>query len=118
MTISGDDTRIGYAARARQCLHHGYEGYLAYVVDLRVEGKHSVSDVPIVREFLDVFPEELPGVHPERQVKFLIDMILGVSPIAKAPYHLVPPEMHELSTQLQELLGKEFIRPSSLLWGA
>ena len=71
-----------------------------------------------MREFPDVFPEELPGVPPERQVEFRIDLILGAATIAKAPYRLAPPEMQELSSQLQELLGKGFIRPSSSPWGA
>ena len=65
-----------------------------------------------------MFPEELPGIPTERQVEFRIDLIPGVAPIAKAPYRLAPPEMQELSTQLQELLDKGFIRPSSSPWGA
>ena len=72
----------------------------------------------MVREFADVFPEELPGVPPERQVEFKIDLVPGAAPIAKASYRLAPPEMQELSSQLQELLGKQFIRPSSSPWGA
>ena len=83
----------------------------------RWEAKFS-GDVPIVREFPDVFPEELPGVPPERQVEFRIDLVPGAAPIAKEPYRLAPPEMQELSSQLQELLGKGFIRPSSSSWGA
>ena len=55
---------------------------------------------------------------PVRQVEFRIDLIPGAAPIAKAPYRLAPPEMQELSSQLQELLGKGFIRPSSSPWGA
>ena len=78
----------------------------------------SIDEVPIVCEFPDVFPEELPGVPPERQVEFRIDLVPGAAPIAKAPYRLAPPEMQELSLQLQELLGKGFIRPSSSPWGA
>ena len=54
----------------------------------------------------------------ERQVEFRIDLIPGAAPIPKAPYRLAPPEMQELSTQLQELLDKGFIRPSSSSWGA
>ena len=60
----------------------------------------------MVREFADVFPEELPGVPPQRQVEFKIDLVPGAAPIAKASYRLAPPEMQELSSQLQELLGK------------
>ena len=84
-------------------------------MDARVgsEGPESVNEVPIVREFPDVFPEELPGVPPERQVEFGIDLVPGAAPIAKAPYRLAPSEMQELSSQLQELLGQINPFPSS-----
>ena len=87
-------------------------------MDTREAGKETVGDVLVVREFADVFPEELHGIPPERQVEFRIDLVPGAAPIAKAPYRLAPPEMQELSTQLQELLDKGFIRPSSSPWGA
>ena len=57
-----------------------------------------MSEVPIIRDFPDVFPKELPGVPPERQVEFQIDLVPRNAPIAKATYHLAPPEMQELST--------------------
>ena len=124
LTVYGEGTRTGSAfcstARARQSLHQGCRGFVAYVMDVSVdsEGPESVDEVPIVREFPDVFPEDLPGVPPERQVEFGIELVPGAAPIAKAPYRLAPPEMQELSSQLQELLGKGFIRPSSSPWGA
>ena len=124
LTVYGEGTRpdsaFCSAARARQSLQQGCSGFVAYVMDTRVgaERPSTVEEVPIVREFPDVFPEELPGVPPERQVEFRIDLIPGAAPIAKAPYRLAPPEMQELSSQLQELLGKGFIRPSSSPWGA
>ncbi|GJV46892.1 putative reverse transcriptase domain-containing protein [Tanacetum coccineum] len=65
-----------------------------------------------------VFPEELPGLPPPRQVEFRIDLIPGAAPVARAPYRLAPSEMKELSKQLQELSEKGFIRPSSSPWGA
>ncbi|GKB08394.1 putative reverse transcriptase domain-containing protein, partial [Tanacetum coccineum] len=65
-----------------------------------------------------VFPEELPGLPQPRQVEFQIDLVPGVAPVARAPYRLAPSEMRELSVQLQELLEKGFIRPSSSPWGA
>ncbi|GJU52679.1 putative reverse transcriptase domain-containing protein [Tanacetum coccineum] len=74
--------------------------------------------VPIVREFLEVFPEDLPGLPPARQVEFQIDLVPGAAPVARAPYRLAPAEMQELSTQLQELSDRGFIRPSSSPWGA
>nr|GEV21433.1 putative reverse transcriptase domain-containing protein [Tanacetum cinerariifolium] len=65
-----------------------------------------------------VFPDELPGLPPPRQVEFRIDLILGAAPVARAPYRLAPSEMKELSEQLRELSEKGFIRPSSSSWGA
>ena len=69
-------------------------------MDTREAGKATVREVPVVRDYADVFPEELPGIPPERQVEFRIDLVPGAAPIAKAPYRLAPPEMHKLSTQL------------------
>ncbi|GKB77435.1 hypothetical protein Tco_0944330 [Tanacetum coccineum] len=80
--------------------------------------KKRLEDVPIVRDFPDVFPEELPGLPPTRQVEFQIDLIPGVAPIAWAPYRLAPSKMKELSGQLKELSDKGFIRLSSSPWGA
>ena len=72
--------------RARRYLQQGCGGYVAYVMDTREAGKATVSEVPVVRDFADVFPEELPGIPPERQVEFRIDLVPGAAPIAKAPY--------------------------------
>ncbi|GKD28273.1 hypothetical protein Tco_1239051 [Tanacetum coccineum] len=68
--------------------------------------------------FPEVFPEDLPGIPPTRQVEFQIDLVPGAASIARAPYRLAPSEMKELSDQLQELFDKGFIRPSSLPWEA
>ncbi|GJY56934.1 hypothetical protein Tco_0456049 [Tanacetum coccineum] len=59
-----------------------------------------LEDVPIVQEFPEVFPEDLPGLPPTRQVGFQIDLVYGVAPVARAPYRLAPAEIQELSTQL------------------
>ncbi|GJX84833.1 putative reverse transcriptase domain-containing protein [Tanacetum coccineum] len=104
-------------ARARRYLSRGCYAYIARVIDTSFE-KKSREDVPIVNEFPDVFLEDLPGIPPERQVEFRIDLIPGATPIAKTPYHLAPSKMKELMSQLQELLDKGFIRPSSSPWGA
>ncbi|GJZ18657.1 putative reverse transcriptase domain-containing protein [Tanacetum coccineum] len=77
-----------------------------------------LEDIPVVREFPEVFPEDLPGLPPVRQVEFQIDLILGTTPVARAPYRLAPSEMQELSNQLQELADRGFIRPSTSPWGA
>nr|GEW76798.1 putative reverse transcriptase domain-containing protein [Tanacetum cinerariifolium] len=77
-----------------------------------------LKDVPVIRDYPEVFPEDLPGLPPARPVKFQIDLIPGAAPVARAPYRLAPSKMKELSEQLQELSKKGFIRPSSSPWGA
>ncbi|GKA03491.1 putative reverse transcriptase domain-containing protein [Tanacetum coccineum] len=77
-----------------------------------------LEDVPTVQDFLEVFPEDLPGLPPTRQVEFQIDLVPSAAPVARAPYRLAPTELQELSTQLQELSDKGFIRPISSPWGA
>ncbi|GKC35280.1 putative reverse transcriptase domain-containing protein [Tanacetum coccineum] len=77
-----------------------------------------LEDIPVVREFPEVFPEDLPGLPPVCQVEFQIDLIPGATPIARAPYRLAPLEMQEISNQLQELADRGFIRPSTSPWGA
>ncbi|KAL0337562.1 UNVERIFIED_CONTAM: Retrovirus-related Pol polyprotein from transposon [Sesamum calycinum] len=95
----------------------GCEAYLASVRDTTKVGP-SVSDVPVVREFPDVFPEELPGLPPHLEVDFEIDTIPGAAPISITPYRMAPLELKELKNQLEELLDKGFIRPSISPWGA
>ncbi|GJU65308.1 putative reverse transcriptase domain-containing protein [Tanacetum coccineum] len=78
-----------------------------------------VCDEKIAQKYMEkVFLEDLPGLPPIRQVEFQIDLVPGAVPVARAPYRLAPSEMEELSTQLQELSDKGFIRPSSSPWGA
>nr|GEY75913.1 hypothetical protein [Tanacetum cinerariifolium] len=83
---------------------------------LVVEGDR--EDVPVIRNFPEVFPDDLPGLPPPRQVGFQIDLVPGAAPVARAPYRLAPSEMKELAKQLQELSEKGFICPSSSPWGA
>ncbi|GJX47545.1 putative nucleotidyltransferase, ribonuclease H [Tanacetum coccineum] len=71
----------------------------------------TLRDIPIVRDFEDVFPDDLSGLLPQRQVEFRIDLIPGATPVAKSPYRLAPSKMQELSEKLQELQDKGFIRP-------
>nr|GEZ68646.1 putative reverse transcriptase domain-containing protein [Tanacetum cinerariifolium] len=75
-----------------------------------------LEDVPILRNFPEVFPEDLTGLPLMRQVEFQIDIVPGAAPVARAPYRLAPSEMQELSTQLQELSDKGFIRPRSSVY--
>ncbi|GJT29699.1 putative reverse transcriptase domain-containing protein, partial [Tanacetum coccineum] len=95
--------------------------FLAHVTAKEVEDKSEkkrLEDVPIVRDFPDVSPEDLPGLPPTRQVEFQIDLVPGAAPVARAPYRLAPSEMKELSEQLKELSDKGLIRPSSSPWGS
>ncbi|GKC47009.1 putative reverse transcriptase domain-containing protein [Tanacetum coccineum] len=99
----------------------GCQVFLAHVTTKETEDKSKkkrLEDVPIIRDFPKVFPKDLPGLPPTRQVEFQIDLILGAAPVAWAPYRLAPAEMKQLSEQLQELSDKGFIRPSSSPWGA
>ncbi|GJY81295.1 hypothetical protein Tco_0494046 [Tanacetum coccineum] len=84
---------------ARKYLSRGCQAYMAHVIDTNFE-KKSAKDVPVVNEFLDVFPKDLPGIPPERKVEFRIDLIPGATPIVKTPYRLAPSEMKELMSQL------------------
>ncbi|KAJ8773310.1 hypothetical protein K2173_028487 [Erythroxylum novogranatense] len=101
---------------ALRLMQGGCEAYLAYVIDTRVEQR--LQDISVVREFSDVFPDELPGLPPDRETKFTIDLVPGTAPISIPPYRMVPVELRELRAQLQELLEKGFIRPSMSPWGA
>ncbi|KAJ9547592.1 hypothetical protein OSB04_020135 [Centaurea solstitialis] len=106
-------------AKAGRYLRHGCAGYLAYAMTSSTEEKKlAVADVPVVSDYPDVFPEDLPGIPPEREVDFGIDLVPGAAPVARTPYWLAPPELQELSNQLQELSAKGFIHPSSSPWGA
>ncbi|KAG8496286.1 hypothetical protein CXB51_007463 [Gossypium anomalum] len=93
---------------AQRYLRKGYEAYLAYVINTK-EVEKKVESVPVVCEFADVFPEELPGLPPVREVEFGIDLIPGTAPILIAPYRMAPIELKELKSQLQELTDKGFL---------
>lgn len=103
--------------QAKRLLRQGCQAYLAHGVD---NGKQApaVDEIPVVNQFEDVFPEELPRLPPDREIEFTIDLAPGTAPISKAPYRMAPVEMKELATQLQELLDKGVIRPSVSPWGA
>ncbi|GJT74075.1 putative reverse transcriptase domain-containing protein [Tanacetum coccineum] len=99
----------------------GCDIFLAHITTkeakYKSEGKR-LEDVPIVRDFPEVFPEDLSGIPLARQVEFQIDLVPGAAPVARVPYRLAPSKIKELAEQLQELSDKGFIRPSSSLWGA
>jgi hypothetical protein len=76
------------------------------------------SEVPVVNEFPDVFPEELPGIPPDRDIEFLIELMLGTAQIYRTPFRMTTPKLAELKEHIKELLEKGFIHPSSSPWGA
>jgi hypothetical protein len=76
------------------------------------------SEVPVVNEFPDVFPEELSGMPPDRDIEFVIELKPGATPIYKTPYRMATPELAELNEHIKELPENGFIRPSSSPWGA
>jgi hypothetical protein len=76
------------------------------------------EDVPIVKEYLDVFPEELSGMPPNREIEFVINLAPGTAPIAKRPYRMAATKLAELKKQLNDLEQKDYIKPSSSPWGA
>ena len=76
------------------------------------------EEVPVVKDYLDVFPEELPGMPPDREIEFLIELLPGTWPISKRPYRMPANDLEEVKKQIKELLEKGYIRPSSSPWGA
>nr|GEX51326.1 putative reverse transcriptase domain-containing protein [Tanacetum cinerariifolium] len=108
-------------SKAQEYMSKGCHVFLANITSTKDEEKSKrkqLEDVPVVQEFLEVFPEDLPGIPPTRQVEFQKDLVPGAAPVARAPYRLAPSEMKELADQPQELTDKGFIRPSSSPWGA
>ena len=75
------------------------------------------SEVPVVNEFPNVFPEELLGMPPDQEIEFVIDLMPSTVPIYKSPYRMATPELVELKEHIKELLEKGFVRPSSSPWG-
>ncbi|XP_062118607.1 uncharacterized protein LOC133832253 [Humulus lupulus] len=104
--------------KARKMLDDGCIGYLASIVDKDKETELQLANIPIVCKFPEVFPEDLLGIPPDREVVFEIEFIPKTTPISKALYQMAPAELEKLQTQLQELLDKKFIRPSHTPWGA
>ena len=83
-----------------------------------MEKEEGKSVIPIVHEFEDVFPDEVSGLPPSREVEFSIDLVSRTGPVSMAPYRMAPTELVELKSQIEELLGKQFIWPSTSPWGA
>ena len=92
-------------------------GWLASLT-LKEEVRPDLDLPRVVYEYEDVFPDELPGLPSQREVDFCIELHPGTSPISMTPHRMAPVEFQELKVQMQELLDKEFIRPSTSPWGA
>jgi hypothetical protein len=78
----------------------------------------ALEDIRVVCDYPDVFPEELPGMPPDRDVEFVIDLLPGTAPISKRPYRMSSDQLQELKAQIKELMGKGFIHASSSPWVA
>nr|KYP36184.1 Transposon Ty3-G Gag-Pol polyprotein [Cajanus cajan] len=83
-----------------------------------VENEKLLNSIDVVRDFLEVFPDDVLGLPPKRELEFSIDLIPGVGPVSISPYRMAPAELSELKKQVEELLEKQMIRPSVSLWGA
>ncbi|XP_049381184.1 uncharacterized protein LOC125845686 [Solanum stenotomum] len=103
--------------RAQRMIDRGCLSYLAFIWDVGAESP-AMESIPMVQEFPDVFPEDLPGVPPVRDIDFSINLESGTKPISIPPYRMAPAELKELKDQIQDLLSKGFIRPSVSPWGA
>eukprot|EP00253_Pinus_taeda_P026215 PITA_26215 len=107
------------ASQLAKCLRKKCQIYAIQVGYADQKGKVSALDnIPVVQEFVDVFPEEVPGLPPKRDIDFTIELIPGAAPVSQAPYRMSVPELTELKMQLQELLDKNYIRPNVSPWGA
>ena len=105
------------AMQARRFMRKGCETFLAVILESK-RGQVDVEKILVVREFLDVFPEELSSILLERKVDLAIEIVPGIVPMSRATYRMAPTELKELKSQLKELLDEGFIRPSVLPWGA
>ena len=103
--------------QASQLLKDGCQGYLCTITTAESVGP-SLSELAVVKEFEDVFPEELPSLLVDREIEFAIDVFPGTKPIFKTPYRMAPKELGELKVQLEDLLEKGFVKPSVSPWGA
>jgi hypothetical protein len=96
----------------------GFPLYAIQVLDSVKDQKPSLEEHPILKYFRDVFPEEVPGLPPKRDIDFSIELVPGAVPMSRAPYRMSTPELVELKLQLKEMLDKGYIRPSVSPWGA
>eukprot|EP00253_Pinus_taeda_P016981 PITA_16981 len=102
-----------------KCVRKGCQIYAVQVGYADSKNKTAIlNNILVIQEFTDVFPEEIPGLPPKRNIDFTIELVPGAAPVSRAPYRMSVPELTELKMQLQELLDKNYIRPSVSPWGA
>ena len=97
---------------ARNLLKEGCSGYLAYFIN-RSKDKAKLEEVEVVRSFPEVFPDELVSLPPDREIEFVIETLPETNPVSRTCYRMAPAELKELKTQLQDLMERGFIRPST-----
>nr|GEY30122.1 hypothetical protein [Tanacetum cinerariifolium] len=121
LVVKGDDyvsrLKVVSCMKVKKYVDRGSYLFVAQVTEQEPADRR-LEDVPVICKFLDVFPEDLPGLPPPQQFEFEIELVPGAAPVARTPYRLAPLKMKELAKQLQELSDKGFIRPSSSPWGA
>ncbi|XP_068329668.1 uncharacterized protein [Pyrus communis] len=121
VTFVGEQSRVRHgvisAMRAKRLLSKGCQGYLAHVV-LNDVAPNSVEDIKVVRHFPNAFPDDLSGLPPDQDVEFTVDLLPDTNPISLTLYRMAPAELRELKIQLQELVDKGFIQPSTSPWEA
>ena len=99
----------------KRAARKGCKVFTVYVMNdenLSKEHKLKFDDIPVLRKFSDVFPEEIPGLPPKQELDFTIELVPGAVPISKSPYRMNILELNELKSQLKELIDKNYIRPS------
>ena len=113
----GPMSNVISAMQARRFLREGCEAFLALVLDSK-RGQIELENILVVKDFPEVFLEELPGIPPKREMDLSIEILPGIAPTSRAPNRIAPTELKELKIKLQELMDKGFIRPCVFPWGA
>ncbi|WMV37353.1 hypothetical protein MTR67_030738 [Solanum verrucosum] len=108
---------ILFCLRGKKLIGQGCLAYLAHIRDVEIEAL-SIEFIPVVSEFREVFPNDLPGMPPDRDIDFCIDLESGTRPISIPPYRMALAELRELKAHIKEHLDKGFIRPRASPWGA
>ena len=106
------------AMQLKKFYRKGCQLYTTHILEETKNETPRLEDFHVLQEFRDVFPDEILGLPPKRDIDFTIELVPGAAPVSKAPYRMSTPEMLELKMQLQELLEKKYIHPSVSPWGA